>query len=200
MESLQVYFLILCLLIIGLAFYFTSKRYRLDLAIAFSVALYILPLSHTWQLIWGKNLVFELCNADDSQIFAWTKCIGKDFSKVFLDSYEITIFLMVSLLRGYAIYLSVQRRQATMNFRLRRAWLYLIVLNTICICLGVLLFILPGAVLKSYVMPYNVIALMLSLLIVYLFFMLPNRVRKKEEEEEVPLNEFSIDSLSDSEI
>ena len=200
MESLQVYFSILCLLILGVAFYFTWKRYRLGLAIAFSVVLYVLPMSHLWHLIWGETLLFELCDADEDKVFAWTECIAEDFYEVFLNSYEITIFLEVALLRGYAIYLSVQQRQSTMNFRLRRAWLYLIVLNTICICLSVLLSVLPGAVLRSYVTPYNVIALILSLLIVYLFFMLPTPVRKNDDEEQVPLNEFSIESLSDTEI
>ena len=87
-----------------------------------------------------------------------------------------------------------------MNYTLRLAWMYLIIMNAICICLSVLLWVLPGSVLRSYVMPYNILALVLSLLIIYLFARLPMLPMKRKEEEEVPLNEFSIDSLSDSEI
>ena len=200
MESLQSYFAILCLLVLGIAFFFTWKRYPLCSAIAFSVTLYVLPMSHVWHLIWGENLLFELCDADETVMFAWTKCIGKDFYEVFLNSYEITVFIEVALLRGYAIYLCVQRRSATMNYKLRLAWMYLIVLNAICICLSILLWLLPGSVLRSYVMPYNILALVLSLLIIYLFARLPILSMKRKEEEELPLKEFSIDSLSDSEI
>ena len=200
MESLQLYFSILCLLVLGVAFFFTWKRYPLCSAIAFSITLYVLPMSHLWHLIWGENLLFELCDADENIMFAWTKCIAEDFYEVFLNSYEITVFLEVALLRGYAIYLCVQRRSATMNYTLRLAWMYLIIMNAICICLSVLLWVLPGSVLRSYVMPYNILALVLSLLIIYLFARLPILSMKRKEEEELPLKEFSIDSLSDSEI
>ena len=200
MESLQLYFSILCLLILGVAFYMTWKRYRLLLALAFSVTLYVLPMSHLWHLIWGENLLFELCDADEDAMFAWTDCIAEDFYEVFLNSYEITVFLEVALLRGYAIYLGLQQRNATMNYKKRLAWLYFLVLNVICICLSVLLWVLPGSVLRSYVMPYNVLALVVGLLILYLFARIPVTKKRLKEEEEVPLNEFSIESLSDSEI
>jgi hypothetical protein len=200
MESLQLYFSILCLLLLGVAFYFTWKRYRLLLALAFSVTLYVLPMSHLWHLIWGENLLFELCDADEDLLFAWTDCIAEDFYEVFLNSYEITIFLEVALLRGYAVYLGVQQRNATMNYKKRLAWLYFLVMNVICICLSVLLWVLPGSLLRSYVMPYNIVAVVLSVLIIYLFASIPVAKRRRKEEEEIPLNEFSIESLSDSEI
>lgn len=200
MESLQLYFSILCLLLLGVAFYFTWKRYRLLLALAFSVTLYVLPMSHLWHLIWGENLLFELCDADEDLLFAWTDCIAEDFYEVFLNSYEITIFLEVALLRGYAVYLGVQQRDVTMNYKKRLAWLYFVVMNAICICLSVLLWVLPGSLLRSYVMPYNIVAVVLSVLIIYLFASIPVAKRRRKEEEEIPLNEFSIESLSDSEI
>ena len=49
-------------------------------------------------------------------------------------------------------------------------------------------------------MPYNVLALVVGLLILYLFARIPVTKKRLKEEEEVPLNEFSIESLSDSEI
>ena len=200
MESLQLYFSILCLLLLGVAFYVTWKRYRLLLSLAFSITLYVLPMSHLWHLIWGEKLLFELCDADEDRMFAWADCIAEDFYEVFLNSYEITVFLEVALLRGYAVYLGVQQRNATMNYKKRLAWLYFLVMNVICICLSVLLWVLPGSLLRSYVMPYNIVAVVLSVLIIYLFISIPVAKRRRKEEEEVPLNEFSIDSLSDSEI
>ena len=200
MESLQLYYSLLCVLIFSIACYYTSKRYQFLVAFAFSVTLYVLPVVHHWHIIWGANFVFELCNADDTVLFAWTECIGKDFSTVFLNSYEITGFFVVALLRSGAIYLCVQRRGSTMNYQLRLAWMYLIVLNAICICLSVLLWVLPGVVLLSYVFPYNVLALMLSVLIIYVFASVPTLLFKPVDEEEIPLNKITIESLSDSEI
>lgn len=49
-------------------------------------------------------------------------------------------------------------------------------------------------------MPYNIVAVVLSVLIIYLFASIPVAKRRRKEEEEIPLNEFSIESLSDSEI
>jgi len=200
MESLQLYYSLLCVLIFSIACYYTSKRYRFLMAFAFSVSLYVLPVVHLWHVVWGANFVFDLCNADDTVLFAWTECIGKDFSNVFLNSYEITGFFIVALLRSGAIYLCVKRRGSTMNYQLRLAWMYLIVLNAICICLSVLLWVLPGVVLLSYVFPYNVLALMLSVLIIYVFASVPTLLFKPVDEEEIPLNKITMESLSDSEI
>tara|TARA_B110000008_G_scaffold234763_1_gene239263 strand:- start:10826 stop:11422 length:597 start_codon:yes stop_codon:yes gene_type:complete len=198
MEALQLYYTILCVLIFGICVYFYWKRFPLVEALLFAVCLVTLPMSHLFHIIWGETYAYTLCESNADEIFSWTKCIGVDFYEVFLNSYEITVFIQVALLRGVFIYLCEKQRNQTMNYSLRTWWLYLIVFSSIAIVLSFLLMVLPGNMLQDYAPIYNVLALLVSGLIIFLFQMKPRQLQKNREEEEIPLKD--LESISDSEI
>ena len=199
MEAVQLYFSILCVLLLGIGFYFYWKKFPLVTAIVFAVTLIVPPMSHLWHIIWSEGYAYQLCDSDADSIFSWTSCAGVDFYEVYLNSYEIAVFLEIVILRGVAVYFSTRQRNKTMNFKVRTWWLYFIVFNSICIALATLLTVLPGRILESYAPVYDIIALLLSFFILYYFQMIPS-ASKKNDEEEVPLKDFDIEAISDSDI
>ena len=198
MEALQLYYSILCVLIFGICVYFYWKRFPFVEALSFAVCLIVLPMSHLFHIIWGETYAYTLCESNADELFSWTKCIGVDFYEVFLNSYEITVFIQVALLRGVLIYLCESKRNQTMNYSIRTWWLYLIVFSSIAIVLAFLLMVLPGNMLQDYAPVYNVLALLVSGLILFLFQMQPRQLQKNRDEEEIPLKD--LESISDSEI
>ena len=198
MESLQLYYSVVCVFVLAIVFYFYWKRFRLLQALVFSVGLLTLAMSHLFHIIWGEGFVYKLCDADEDEMFAWTDCIGSGFSEVFLNSYEITVFLQVAILRSVVIWFSSLERDKTLSFKERVWWLYFIIFNTIAICLAVLLWMLPGSILTDYVVVYNVLAFLLSLFLIVFFSYVPKKSEPEKLEEETPLNK--IEGLSDSEI
>ena len=200
MEAVQLYYSILCVLALGITFYFYWKRFPLVTAIVFAVTLIVPPMSHLWHIIWGEGYAYRLCDSDANSLFSWTSCAGVDFYEVYLNSYEVAVFLEIVLLRGLSIYFSEQRRAKTMNYKIRTWWLYFIILQSICIALATLLTVFPGQILSDYAPIYDIIALLLSLLTLYYFQAIPS-TKRKDEEEEVPLKEFvDIEAISDSDI
>lgn len=195
MEALQLYYSLLCVVVLCVVFYFYWKRYKLFDAAVYSIVFLTLPMSHLWHLLWGEGFVYKLCDADPSEMFAWTQCIGKDFYEVFLNSYEITVFVEVAALRGLAIWLCARGLAATMNMRLRTWWTWLIVLNSICVALATLLWIVPGETLEAYAMPYNVLALCLGLFIIAIFEFRPV---VKRLDEDIPLKELDLEQIDSS--
>lgn len=198
MEALQLYYSILCVLVFGIYVYFYWKRFPFVEALSFAVCLIVLPMSHLFHIIWGETYAYTLCESNADELFSWTKCIGVDFYEVFLNSYEITVFIQVALLRGVLIYLCESKRNQTMNYSIRTWWLYLIVFSSIAIVLAFLLMVLPGNMLQDYAPVYNVLALLVSGLILFLFQMQPRQLQKNRDEEEIPLKD--LESISDSEI
>jgi uncharacterized membrane protein len=156
-------------------------------------------MSHLWHIIWGEGYAYQLCDSDADIIFSWTGCAGVDFYEVYLNSYEVAVFLEIALLRGIAIYIAEKRRLDTMNYQIRTWWLYFIVFQSFCIALATLLTVFPGTILENYAPIYNVLALLISLFILYFFQLIPSKPRR-DEEEEIPLKEFDLESISDSEI
>ncbi|MAU13925.1 MAG: hypothetical protein CMH46_00110 [Muricauda sp.] len=199
MEAVQLYFAILCIVLLGVACYFYWKRFALLKAVMFTVCLITPPMSHVWHIIWGEGYAYQLCDSDPDSLFSWTACAGVDFYEVYLNSYEVAVFLEITLLRGIVIYFAQKHRESTMNYEVRTWWLYFIILQVICIVLALMLSVFPGNILVDYAPIYNILALLISIFILYFFEIMPVK-KKRDEEEEIPLKELDPESISDSDI
>lgn len=154
MEGVEIFFSVLCVVLLGIYIYILYRHYRLFWkAIVLSLALVILE-SHLFHVFFGENIAAELCEGDSDAIAGHLKCATWSYAYLF-DSYEFTVAWSISIM-------------ATLMFLyIGPEHLFQFVVLCIQIVLSILLFFLPSGIIEDYSLAYNFVSslLVLSLIV-----------------------------------
>ncbi len=155
MEGVEIFFSVLCVVLLGIYIYILYRHYRLFWkAIVLSLALVILE-SHIFHVFFGEGIAAELCEGVDSEAIAGhLNCAKWSYAYLF-DSYEFTVAWSISIMATLMFsYIGPER-------------LFQFVVLCIQIVLSILLFFLPSSIIEDYSLAYNVVSslLILSLIV-----------------------------------
>ena len=154
MTGVEIFFSILCIILLGIYIYLLYRRYQMFWkSIVLSFALVMLQ-SHLYHLFFGEKIAAELCKGVDKDVVLghW-KCSAWSYDYLF-DSYEITVAFSISILCSL-MFLYVPPKH-----------LFQFVALCLQIALSLLLFFLPYSTLKDYAIAYNYVASLISLSII----------------------------------
>ena len=154
MDGVEIFFSILCVILLGIYLYLLYRRYQLLWkSIVLSLALVMLQ-SHLYHVFFGEQIAAELCNGvDKDAVLGHWKCSAWSYNYLF-DSYEITVAFSITILSSL-MFLYVQPKH-----------IFQFVALCLQIVLSLLLFLLPYSTLKDYAIAYNYVASLICLSIV----------------------------------